>query len=68
MIDKKVIVRATSRPFVSGRMDAYSPKRNEMREAEWAWRYGMQRERPPVREVLPDMRKTVAAILARRTA
>ena len=63
---KLTITKATSSPFRSGILDAYAPKRNDMRAAEWEWRYGQVRESVPPREVAKDMRKTVAAILARR--
>ena len=61
-----IIVKATSKPFSSGVMDAYAPQRNEMRRAEWEWRYAAVRETPPPRETGKDMRAVVAAILARR--
>lgn len=47
-------------------MDAYAPQRNEMRRAEWEWRYAQVRETPPPLEQGKDMRAVVAATLARR--
>jgi len=61
-----IIVKATSKPFKSGIMDAYAPQRAEMRRAEWEWRYAAIRETPPPKEQGKDMRQVVAAILARR--
>lgn len=63
---KLTIKRATSGIRVSGVMDSYAPQRNEMRRAEWEWRYSGQRETPPPVETGKDMRAVVAAILARR--
>jgi len=60
-----IVIKATSGVRVSGVMDNYAPQRNEMRRAEWEWRYAAQREPVPV-ETAKDMRAVVAAILARR--
>lgn len=61
-----IVIKATSGIRKSGVMDSYAPQRNEMRRAEWEWRYAAQRETPPPQENGKDMRAVVAAILARR--
>ena len=61
-----ILVKATSSIRRDGVMDAYAPQRNEMRRAEWEWRYASIRETPPPLEQGKDMRAVVAAILARR--